>query len=72
VGCLQNDDADRSVPLRRPTHGCDLATHSTVILDPDADALRDRVRELLRTHPETRGRSEVDVRYVVRAYRWRP
>jgi SAM-dependent methyltransferase len=48
------------------------STYSTVLLAPDPDGVRRRIRELLATHPDTAGRAVLEVPYVVRAYRWRP
>ncbi|HET7902865.1 MAG TPA: hypothetical protein VFL59_16890, partial [Candidatus Nanopelagicales bacterium] len=48
------------------------STYSTVLLAPDPDDVRRRIRQLLATHPDTAGRAALEVPYVVRAYRWRP
>ena len=46
-----------------------VSTFSYVRLRPDADAVLAAVRELLATHPDTAGRTTVDLPYVTAAYR---
>jgi SAM-dependent methyltransferase len=48
-----------------------VSTFSYVRLRPDADRVYDEVRELLATHPDTRGKQLVEVPYVTATYRWR-
>jgi len=45
------------------------STFSYVRLRPDSADVYDALRELLATHPETRGRAVIDVPYVCAAYR---
>ena len=51
-----------------------VASSSRIALmdDVERSAYLDRVRELLSTHPDTRGRDELDVPYVANAYRLVP
>jgi SAM-dependent methyltransferase len=51
-----------------------VASSSRIALMDDVErtAYLDRVRELLATHPDTRGREELDVPYVTNAYRFLP
>jgi len=46
-----------------------VGTFSFVRLAPDRDERLDATRELLATHPETRGRELIDVPYVTAVYR---
>lgn len=46
-----------------------VGTFSFVRLHPERDARLASVREVLATHPETRGRERLDVPYVTAAYR---
>jgi hypothetical protein len=43
-----------------------------VLDEPGRDAYLGQVRELLATHPDTRGRDELDVSYLTSAYRLIP
>jgi SAM-dependent methyltransferase len=45
------------------------ATFSYVRLREDSEQVLDRVREVLATHPDTKGRAIIDVPYVTAAYR---
>jgi SAM-dependent methyltransferase len=47
-----------------------LSTYSYVNLREDADALYAAVRELMATHPGTRGRALLEFPYVTATYRW--
>jgi hypothetical protein len=46
-----------------------VSTFSYVRLRPDVHALLASVRDLLATHPDTAGRTTVDLPYVTAAYR---
>ncbi|MFC6237068.1 class I SAM-dependent methyltransferase [Longivirga aurantiaca] len=47
-----------------------VSTYSYVYLREDADDLYAAVRELMATHPQTRGRAVVEFPYVTATYRW--
>jgi SAM-dependent methyltransferase len=47
-----------------------LSTYSYVNLREDADDLYAAVRELMATHPDTRGRALLEFPYVTATYRW--
>jgi SAM-dependent methyltransferase len=47
-----------------------VSTYSYVYLRDDADDVLAAVRDLLATHPQTRGRAVVDLPYVTATYRW--
>jgi len=47
-----------------------ISTYSYVYLREDADDLYAAVRELMATHPQTRGRALVEFPYVTATYRW--
>lgn len=47
-----------------------ISTYSYVNLRDDRDDVYAAVRELLATHPGTRGRALVELEYVTAAYRW--
>jgi SAM-dependent methyltransferase len=47
-----------------------ISTYSYIHLREDADDVYAAVRELLATHPDTRGRPLVDMTYVTATYRW--
>lgn len=47
-----------------------ISTYSYVYLREDREEVLDAVRELVATHPQTRGRALVDLPYVTATYRW--
>ena len=56
--------------LMRPDEVVGLvSTLSNVSRRPDADRVHAAVRDLLATHPDTAGRTEVEMRYVTVSYR---
>ena len=46
-----------------------VGTFSFVRLRDDADAVLEQVREVLRSHPDTRDRDVIEVPYVTATYR---
>jgi SAM-dependent methyltransferase len=66
---VERQEFPHSIPLSHERIISLVGTFSFVRLRDDADAVLNRVREVLRSHPDTRDRDVIEVPYVTATYR---